>query len=109
MSNRAIPRAKRSYRPLCSPRPWTTAKVMFAIGSSQARKASLVPSAELMEPCAATALSGAKVPEPSQDLERLLFRFEQRGRIGAHPAQRVRPLWTGWAHRVEPESWWIEE
>src|SRR5438105_3437861 len=65
--NAAIPRANRSYRPLCSPSPCTTANVIFAVGSSHARNASLVPSEELIEPCAATALSGAKVAHEDRD------------------------------------------
>ena len=50
------------------------------------RYASLVPSAELMNPLAASAPSAAKVTEATQDLQRLLLGFEQRWRVSADTA-----------------------
>src|SRR5215472_3009875 len=57
----------------------------------------------------APAASGAKVAEPPEDLERLLLRLEERGRVGADATQRVGPLRAGRAHRVEAECRRIEK
>src|SRR5438045_4268564 len=104
-----MPRANRADLPLCSPSPCTTANVRVAAESGHARKASRVPSAELKKPCVASAPSGGKVPETSQDLERFLFRLEQRRRIGSNSAKRVGPLGAGRTHRVQPERGRVEE
>src|SRR5690348_838247 len=57
----------------------------------------------------ATAPSGAKVAEASQDLERLLLRLEEGGRVGADAAERVGPLGARRAHRVEAKCRRVEE
>src|SRR5260370_27770999 len=62
-----------------------------------------------MTPLAAAAVSGAKVAESAEDLERLLLRFEQGRRVSADPAQRIRPFRAGWALGVQPESGWVKE
>src|SRR5690348_2480166 len=104
-----MPRANRSYRPLCSPWPWTTAKVIRAPGTGQARYASLVPSEEVRKPLLACAPSGAKVTEPAEDLERLLLGLEQSGGVSADPAECVGPLGARRALGMEPESRRVEE
>src|SRR4029077_6100854 len=109
MSCLAMPVANRSYRPACSPMPCTTAKVICASACGHARYARVVPSAEANEPWAVSALSRAKVAETSQDLQRLLLRFEQGRRVRADPAKRVCPLGTRWALRVQTEGRRIEE
>src|SRR5260370_14620188 len=104
-----MPRANRSWRPLCSPCPWISARVSLSSGTGQALYASLVPSGELMNPLAAAAVSGAKVAESAEDLERLLLRFEQGRRVSADPAQRIRPFRAAWALGVQPESGSVKE
>src|SRR5438132_1514811 len=84
--------------------------VTLAPETGHDRYASLVPSAELMNPLLATsAPSGAKVSEPTQNLERLLLGFEQRRRVRADAAQRVSPLRAGRALGMEAKCRWIKE
>src|SRR4051812_14827317 len=81
---------------------------VFSIG--QARKASLVPSVEWRVPSRlVSALSGPKVTEAPQDLERLLLCFEQGRGVGPHPTQGVGPLGARRAQRVQPEGRRIEK
>src|SRR5438477_279617 len=62
-----------------------------------------------MQPSVTTPVSAAKVPESTQDLQRFLLGLEQRRRIGADAAQRIRPLGAGRALGVQPEGRRIEE
>src|SRR5450759_550451 len=105
----AMPLAKRSYRPACSPRPCTTAKVIAAPTCGHARSAILPPSADSTNPSAATALSGAKVPEASEDLERFLLGLQQRWRVRSDAAEGIRPLGARRALRVKAEGRRVEE
>src|SRR6266513_1933116 len=68
-----------------------------------ARKASFVWSDERRRPSVASAPSTAKVAEASKDLERLLLRFEQGGRVGADAEEGVGPFGTRRALGVEAE------
>src|SRR5207237_6458111 len=62
-----------------------------------------------MQPSVTTPVSAAKVPESTQDLQRFLLGLEQRRRMGADAAQRIRPLGAGRALGVQPEGRRIEE
>src|SRR5437879_1620763 len=51
----------------------------------------------------------AKVPEPSEYLERLLLGLHQGRGVGADAAQRVGPFRAGWALRVQSKGGRVEE
>src|SRR2546423_2017340 len=62
-----------------------------------------------MNPLLTCALSGAKMPESTQDLKRLLLCLEQRRRICSDATERVCPLGARRPLGVEPECRRIEE
>src|SRR5207244_10782089 len=96
-------------RPRYSTMPCRTATRIVASAKGHTRYASLVPSAELRWFSVARALSGAKMAEPSQNLQCLLLGLEQGGRVCPDPTQRVGPLGAGRTLRVQPKRRGIEK
>src|SRR2546430_11909130 len=62
-----------------------------------------------MKPLVVCAVSGAKVTESAEDLERFLLRFEKGRCVRPDTAQRVGPLGAGWALGMQPEGGWVEK
>src|SRR5258706_8889240 len=62
-----------------------------------------------MSPVVGVAVSGTKVAQTSEDLQRFLFSLHQGGGVRADAAERVGPFGAGGALRVEAERRWVEE
>src|SRR5581483_8005873 len=86
-----------------------TANVSSGSPTGQARKARRVPSADVTNPSVSVSASGAKVAEPSKDLEGFLLGFEQRRSVCADAAQGVSPLGARRPLRMQAERWRVEE
>src|ERR1700730_19090960 len=62
-----------------------------------------------MVPSVTSAFSAAKMPEASEDLERLLFSFKQRRGVGPDSAEGVCPLRARRTLRVKAECRRVEQ